>query len=68
MICCNIIKQKGYDVQQYILEGEIIIENFKYRWNPYKNFLYLINKQDEFRQQAESNLKNEINNFMNRIK
>jgi hypothetical protein len=67
MVCCDIMKQKGYNVQQYILEGEIVTENFKYRWDPYKSFLFLINKQDEFRKQAESNFKNEINTFINRI-
>jgi hypothetical protein len=67
MICCDVMKQKGHNVQQYVLEGITVIENFKYRWNPYKEYLYLINKQDEFRTQAELNLKSEINNFLNRI-
>jgi len=66
MICCDILKQKGHDVQQYVLENTVVIENFKYRWNPYKNYLYLINRQDEFRHQAESNLNLEIQNFINR--
>ena len=67
MICCDIMKQKGYNIQQYVLENSIVIENFKYRWNPYKNYLYLINKQDEYRTQAEANLSNEIKNFINKI-
>jgi hypothetical protein len=67
MVCCDIMKQKGYNVQQYILEGEIVTENFKYRWNPYQEFLYLINKQNEFRKQAESNLAIEIKKFINKI-
>jgi hypothetical protein len=67
MICCNIMKQKKYPIQQYILTDTIVIENFKYRWNPYKNYLYLINKQDEFRKQAENNLNSEIQNFINKI-
>jgi hypothetical protein len=67
MVCCNLIKQKKYQIQQYILEGTIIIENFKYRWNPYKDYLYLTNKQDEFRQQAELNFENEINFFKNKL-
>jgi hypothetical protein len=67
MICCDIMKQKGYNIQQYILEETTIIENFKYRWNPYKSYLYLIDKQDEFRKQAENNLQIEIQNFINRI-
>jgi hypothetical protein len=67
MICCDIIKNKGYQVQQYILENAVVIENFKYRWNPYKEYLHLINKQVEFRKQAEDNLNLEIQNFINKI-
>jgi hypothetical protein len=61
------MKQKKYNVQQYVLEGIVVIENFKYRWNPYKDFLYLIDKQAEFRTKAESNLQIEIQNFINKI-
>lgn len=67
MICCNVMKQKGYNIQQYILEGMIVAENIKYRWNPYNNLLSLVNKQEEFRKQAESNLNKEIEFFINRI-
>ena len=67
MVCCDVMKQKGYNVQQYVLEGIIIVENFKYRWNPYKEYLYSISKQDEYRQQAEFNIQNEIQKFINRI-
>jgi len=67
MICCDIMKQKKYNIQQYVLEGITVIENFKYRWNPYKDYLYLIDKQSKFRMQAESNIKNEINAFINKI-
>ena len=67
MICCNLMKQKGYSVQQYVLKNAVTIENFKYRWNPYKTYLYLIDKQIEFRKQAENNLNLEIQNFINKI-
>jgi len=67
MICCDLIKRKGYSVQQYILKNAIVIENFKYRWNPYKNYLHLIDKQAEFRKQAEENLNVELQNFINKI-
>jgi hypothetical protein len=67
MVCCDIMKNKGYQVQQYILENAVVIENFKYRWNPYKEYLHLINKQVEFRKQAEDNLNLEIQNFINKI-
>jgi len=67
MLCCNVMKQKGYDVQQYVLEGMIIAENLKYRWNPYNSLLSLINRQDEFRKQAERNLNKEVKNFLKKI-
>lgn len=67
MICCNNLKNKKYDVQQYVLDGMIVAENLKYRQDPYKNLLYLINKQNEFRARAENNLQTEINKFINRI-
>ena len=67
MLCCGIMKQKNYDIQQYVLEGMIVAENMKYRWNPYNNLLYLINQQDGFRKQAESNLSLEMKLFINRI-
>ena len=67
MICCGMMKQKKYNVQQYVLEGIVVIENFKYRWNPYKDYLHLIDKQAEFRTKAESNLQAEIQNFINKI-
>jgi hypothetical protein len=67
MLCCNIMKQKGYDIQQYVLEGMIVAENIKYRWNPYSNLLYLIDKQNEFKKQAENNLSKELTFFTNKI-
>jgi len=67
MLCCGVMKQKEYDVQQYVLEGMIVAENIKYRWNPYNSLLSLVNKQDEFRKQAENNLNKEIQNFINKI-
>jgi hypothetical protein len=67
MVCCNLMKQKNYPVQQYILTDTIVIENFKYRWDPYKNYLSLIDKQIEFRTQAEFNFPSEIQNFINKI-
>lgn len=67
MICCGIMKQKGYNIQQHVLEGIMVIENFKYRWNPYKDYLHSINKQNEFRKQAEENLDQGIKNFINII-
>jgi L-lactate dehydrogenase complex protein LldF len=67
MICCNLMKQKNYNIQQYVLKGNTVAENYKYRWNPYQNFLYSINIQNEFRSQAEGKLSIEVKNFINKI-
>lgn len=63
MVCCSILNQHKYSVQQFILEGTTVIENFKYRCNPYKNFLSLIDKAVTFRTEAQNNLSKEIEIF-----
>jgi hypothetical protein len=67
MVCCDLMKRKGYPVQQYVLKNAVVIENFKYRWNPYKTYLHLIDKQAEFRTQAEENFNPELQKFINKI-
>lgn len=67
MICCDMMKQKGYNIQQYVLEGITVIENFKYRWNPYKEYLYSTYDSKDFQQQSQSNLNLEIQNFISKI-
>lgn len=67
MLCCDVMKQKGYDVQQYVLNGVVVAENLKYRWNPYNDLLFLISKQNEFRTRAEKNLPIEIQKFTNTL-
>ena len=57
------MKQKGMKVNQYIVDGLVVIENFKYRKNYHKNFLYLLDNQSEYRVRAESNLNLELDNF-----
>ena len=63
MQCCNILKQKGIEVNQYVVDGLVVVENFKYRRNYHKDFLYLIDNQKEYRAQAEYNLGKELYNF-----
>ena len=63
MICCDILKQKGIQINQYVLDGLVVIENFKYRSDYHKNFLSLIDNQEKYRIQAEANLKIELENF-----
>lgn len=63
MICSQIMKQKGINVNQFVLENEIIVEDHLFRFNPYKNYLSIIDKREEFKQIAHSNFQNEINKF-----
>lgn len=61
---CQLLKNKGVNVKQYILENEIIIENNKYRCNPYKNYLKSIDRRDEFLKQAHHNFNIEIQKYI----
>ncbi len=77
MIGANMMKQKGYDVTQYILEGTICIENNKYtlyNYNPYDKFLAdksFENKGRTFkeglRKKSNENFELELNKFKDRI-
>ena len=77
MIGANMMKQKGYDVTQYILEGTICIENNKYtlyNYNPYDKFLAdksFENKGRTFKQglrkKSNENFELELNKFRDRI-
>jgi hypothetical protein len=67
MYCCDIMKQKQLNPQQYIINNLVVAENYKYRNNPYSQYLDIINKKDEYRIQAESNFQIELNNFYNRL-
>lgn len=67
MYCSYIMRKHGLNVVQYILENEIIVEDHLYRFNPYKNYLTLINKQEEFKKTANKNFQNELNKFGNSL-
>jgi hypothetical protein len=63
MICSQTMKQKGINVNQFVLENEIIVEDNLFRFNPYKNYISIIDKREEFKQIAYSNFQNELNKF-----
>ena len=68
MYCSQMMQQKGLGVTQYILENEIIVEDHLYRFNPYKEFLTVINKQEEFKKIANENFSKEIIKFGESLK
>jgi hypothetical protein len=67
MYCCEIMKKKQMNPQQYIIENLVVVENYACRTNPYINYLYSIDKKDEYRKQAELNFEKELNNFHNKL-
>ena len=67
MLCCDILKNKQYNVIQYVLENKIVTENYKYRVNPYLKYLKNIDKKDDFRKSATDNLNKELIKFKNKI-
>ncbi len=63
MNACLILKSKGYNIQQYVLQNEIIIENNKFRFNPYENYLTVIDKREEFKNQANNSFNLELQKY-----
>jgi hypothetical protein len=63
MICSSFLKQNGLNVNQYILENELLIEDNKFRFSPYKKYLSAIDKREEFKKIAYENFQNELNKF-----
>jgi hypothetical protein len=65
--CCNILRQKGKDVFQFILENHIIGESYTHRPNEtIKKYISSISKKNEFTKIAHENFPIEINKFYER--
>ena len=60
MYCSYIMRKHGLDVTQYIIENEIIVEDHMFRFNPYKEYLVTIDKQEEFKKIANENIEREV--------
>lgn len=77
MNCANIMKQKGYEVTQYILEGIVCAENIEYsiyKFNPYSEFLHDFSSiergreiKEKYRKQANANFQKELQNFYTKL-
>jgi len=77
MMASNCMKQKGYNINQYALEGLVCIENNRYTlydYNPYQDFIKdksFKDKGREFKKHSKEkshlNYNNELQKFINRI-
>lgn len=68
MLCSQMLQNSGHVAMQYIIENEIIVEDHLFRFNPYKEYLHTINKQDEFKKVAHDNFQKELVKFGNTLK
>ena len=66
MWASDIMKSKGYDVQQYILSGQYICENYLYK-SPYAKDLKFKSDKTKLLQQANLAMPELLNKFKNRI-
>ena len=64
---CEHGKNKNFNASQYVLTNEIIIENNKFRYNYYKDYVCSINRKEEFMKIAQNNFIFSINNFLNTL-
>lgn len=68
----NLMKQKGYDVSQYILDNMLVCENRRYRnLNPYNNMIEDLTIDESYKQRYRDNAQlhypSEIEKFKNRL-
>lgn len=67
MFCSNIMRQKGINVNQYIIKNEVVTEDHLFKFNPYKDYLTIIDKQEEFKKISHENFQKEIIKFGNTV-
>ena len=67
MFCAQMLQNNRHVVKQYVIENEIIVEDHLFRFNPYKEYLHVINKQKEFKKTAHENFEKELIKFGNLI-
>jgi hypothetical protein len=65
MLASAILKSKGYDIQQYILNGIYIAENYLLKTNKYSDQISTVNKKSEFRKISENAMIIKLNEIKN---
>jgi hypothetical protein len=67
--CCNILRNQGIEIFQFILENHIIGESYTHRPNEtIKKYISNISKKEEFTKIAHTNFPIELNKFYENIK
>lgn len=69
MVCADILKRKGRNVSQFVMENMIVGENHKSRVNQtIKSYISSKDRKEEFKQIAHQNWEKEIQNFIDSVK
>jgi hypothetical protein len=67
MVCADILKRRGYNVQQYVLQNELIVEEHtKDQTDPY-NKIPMEDVATELRKSSERNFQVEVKNFLSKL-
>lgn len=67
MVCCINNQNPNFTPFQYVIKNEVIIENNKFRYNPYKDYVTSVNRKEEFIKIAQDNFNLSVVNFINNI-
>ena len=67
MYACGIMKHHNIHPQQYVIEGELVIENNKFRLEYLKSLIKFIDRKEEFTQQSHSNFQPELIKFNEKL-
>lgn len=67
MVCADILKRGGYNVQQYILQNELIVEEPTKDQNDPYNKIPMEDVASELRESSERNFQSEVKNFLSKL-
>lgn len=68
MACCSLGNHYDLGASQYIINNEVIIENNKFRYNPYEDYLKTESRKQEFVDIATNNFDLSVQNFLDTLK
>ena len=68
MACCSLGNHHDLGASQYIINNEVIIENNKFRYNPYKDYLKSESRKQEFIDIATDNFDSSVQNFLDTLR
>lgn len=63
----QMLQSKGYDITQWVLGNETIIENNLLRYNPYRDYLDNMDRREEFLNNAKGNFDKEVKKLYDKL-